>query len=99
MSDDTVFDLDAARARRLEESGAPMEFQFAGQRFTMPAPSEWPLSLTETLAQGELTVAFRHLLGDEQFDRFLDCTPRPTLGDLETLLKATSDRATGGPGN
>lgn len=99
QDDDTVFDLDAARARRLETTGRPMRFTFAGETFSMPAPSEWPLDSTETLAKGELNEFFRDCLGVEQYDRLLACDPKPTMGDLQSLISQVSTDTTGGPGN
>lgn len=97
MSDVQKFDLDAARARRIEEKGQPLPFTFGGEDFEVLPPGEWDLEVPELLAQGELAGAFRILLGSEQYDRF--AAHRPRLGDLESLAVWLNETAGGGSGN
>jgi hypothetical protein len=90
------FDLGAARARRLEEIGELPAFKIGDDIFTMPPVTEWPLEFPELLAQGESTAALRLLLGDEQYDRFME--HKPTLGDVASLVEWAASLA-GGLGN
>lgn len=91
-----TFDLDAARARRIEASGEALPFTFGGEEFTVLPTSEWDLEIPELLAQGEVKDAFRLLLGDEA-DRFF--AHRPRLGDLNDLSEWLMSTAVGGSGN
>jgi len=91
-----TFNLDDARARRLEASGNHLEFTFGGEQFTIPPTMEWDLAVPELMADGKIKEAMAALLGD-QADRFMG--KKPTLGDIEALSSWLSTAAMGGSGN
>lgn len=74
------FDLDAARAARLEVKGASHWFIYGGQKFELPPelPAEFGYLLTE-----DSKAAFTYLLADD-FDDFW--AKRPSNEDLKELL-------------
>lgn len=80
------FDLDAGRAARAEAAGAPFPFRFAGTDYTIPAPKQWPLDVTDLLAENKVAAALRALLGDDDYDRFTGAGA--TLADVEALFGA-----------
>jgi hypothetical protein len=95
--DAAVFDLDAARARRLESSQASVTFTWQGEEYQAPTPAEWELAVAEELAQGNTEKALQLLLGDEQYDRFM--ASRPRVGDVVALMEWLGSLATGSLGN
>jgi hypothetical protein len=76
---DEPFDLDAARAARLEARGEPRLFLFGGQKFELPPelPAEFAYLLDDA------KEALRFLL-DGQFDDFW--AQRPSAQDLIDLV-------------
>jgi hypothetical protein len=95
--DEPVFDLDAARARRLESSQEPLSFTFNGNEFTVPTPMEWDFRVSELLADGTISGALKLLLGDEQYAKLADSGP--TMGDLLDLMTWLGETAAGSLGN
>ena len=95
MSD--TFDLDAARARRLEASGDRLKFTFGGDEFTVLPLSELGVGFLDALSDNNTAGMLRMLLGDEQFDRFMAKEPR--VGDVNDLVSWVSEQTTGGEGN
>jgi hypothetical protein len=73
------FDLDAAKAARLEARGEPRLFLFGGQKFELPPelPAEFAYLLDDA------KEALQYLLGD-QFDDFW--AQRPSAQDLIDLV-------------
>ena len=92
-----TFDLDAARARRLEASGDRLTFRFGGDEFSVLPLSELSVSFLDALSENDTSAMLRMLLGDEQFDRFMEKGPR--VGDVNDLVSWVSEQTTGGEGN
>jgi hypothetical protein len=81
------YDVNAARAQRLEALGERWEFELDGEMFGLP--TELPRQAVRDLAtldptdlDGLLTL----LLGEEQFKRF--CEHLTTVQDVQALLEA-----------
>ena len=95
---DEPFDLDAARAARREAMGDGFAFVFGGQTFTCTPTKEWPVAVLASLSDGDLTGALELILGDEQYQRFME--QQPTSGDVQDLMEALGkDAGVGGAGN
>ena len=91
-----VFDLDAAKARRMEESGGPVHFRFGGEDFTLMPLSEWPMGVLDDIADGSIMESLRRVLGDD-YERFAAMSP--SIGDVNALIEWMSQTSTGSPGN
>ena len=80
-------DMDARiEARKNEAVDEPFSFQLGGERFVMSPPehADWRIAtgLDDSNAAG-LRDFVRELLGDEQFERFMEhAMPSDMLGDL-----------------
>lgn len=81
------FDLDAARAARLEAQGERPLFLFGGQKFELPA--ELPAEFAYLLDTADAKETIRYLLGD-QFDEFW--AHRPSKEDLIELVAWVTKR-------
>jgi len=79
------FDLDQARAIRRDREGAQFRFTFNAGEFVCLPMKEWPITLTETAAEGKLLDVMDRVLGD-QFDRFMEGDP--SMGDVKDLIDA-----------
>jgi hypothetical protein len=98
MPDNEVFDLDAARARRLEEKGdLSVHFTFGGEKFTTTRADEWPFDVAEDLAAGNVREALRSILGPSEYDRF--AAHHPSMSDLNDLFEYLSALTLGSSGN
>lgn len=79
------FDLDAARAAaKAEGKQKPFPFTFGGESYEIPDSSQWPLDISEHLAEGRLDLAMKGLLGE----RYRSFAPHATIGDLELIFNA-----------
>ena len=96
-NDTASFDLDAARARRLEQSGGKLTFTFGGETFSVLPLGEWPMGVLDEMAAGGLVDSLRLVLGDEEFTRF--SAHSPSIGDVNSLIEWMSEASTGGQGN
>ena len=83
----TAFDVNAARAQRLEALGRDWSFNLDGDRFTLPT------ELTRTTARklrdlddNDVDGLLRLLLGEEQFARFE--RHDVTMQDIAAILEA-----------
>lgn len=82
-----TFDLDAARAGVAEADKESFLFVFGKQTFTIPSPKEWPITVSDLLAQGKIVDAMQSLLG-EGYEDFAALSP--TLSDLELIFEAVA---------
>jgi hypothetical protein len=81
-----AFDLDAARAQRLEATGATrFTFTFGGADYTVDPSSEWPVEAVDALANGLVVQGLQLILGGEQWDLI---GAELSLGDAEALIGA-----------
>lgn len=87
MSSAAVFDLDAAAAARREAAGEPFRFVWQGEEYAMLPATEWPVTISDRMAKGEMTDAVRLLLAADA-DRFL--ATDPTMGDIKDLMEAVA---------
>lgn len=81
------YDVNAARAQRLEATGEHWEFELDGEVFTLPI--EMPREVVKTLASldpSDLDGLLAALLGDEQFKRFSQHAT--SVQDIQALLEA-----------
>jgi len=81
------YDVNAARAQRLEATGERWEFELDGDVFTLP--TELPRDAVPALAAldgSDLDGLLALLLGDEQFKRFGEHST--SLQDIQALLEA-----------
>lgn len=89
--DDTVVDLDMARAQRLEAGDQRVRVRFGGEEFTFPNPREWGIEFLDHLREGDFSSAVQVLLDDtETYERFMSHKPR--MGDVEYLLDTMGRR-------
>lgn len=82
------YDLDAGRAARAEARGEPFVIGFCGQEYQIPPARDWPIEATDALSSGALSAALRLLLGEDQYATFM--VNKPTVGDVEDLMKAVA---------
>lgn len=83
----TRFNVNAARAQRLEATGTDWEFELDDEVFTLPR--EFSRSMAKRLSQiddNDIDGLLEVLLGEEQFDRFNKHTV--TVQDVAALLEA-----------
>lgn len=86
-----AFDLDTAiRGARTEAEADPFIFTFRKGTFSVPAPTDWPITVTALLAENNLAGAMADLLGD-QWDEF--AKRRPSVGDVEVLFREVASWA------
>ncbi|MFL6072746.1 MAG: hypothetical protein ACJ73S_05045 [Mycobacteriales bacterium] len=81
------YDVNAARAQRLEALGERWEFELDGEVFTLP--TELPRNAVRDLAaldSSDLDGLLVLLLGDDQFKRFGEHDT--TVQDVQALLEA-----------
>lgn len=91
-------DLDAIRAAREASGLEPIPLRFGGDDFEIPNYQLWPAEAQEALLGGDLTAAFRLILGPAQFEKLW--AHGPTIGDLNDLMDALDQRILGtGRGN
>ena len=81
------YDVNAARAQRLEALGERWQFELDGEVFSLPTelPRESVPRLS-TLDEGDLDGLLVLLLGDEQFERF--GRHQTSVQDVQALLEA-----------
>lgn len=83
----TRFNVNAARAQRLEVLGRDWEFEIDGQTYTLP--TELPRAKVTTLQgidDSDIDGLFSLLLGPEQFERF--AAHELTVQDVAAILSA-----------
>jgi hypothetical protein len=83
----TRYDVNAARAQRLEALGERWEFELDGEAFGLP--TELPRQAVQALATldpTDLDGLLVLLLGEEQFKRF--CEHQTTVQDVQALIEA-----------
>jgi hypothetical protein len=68
------------------DKNAPIEFEFDGEKYTIPAVRNWPLKVARAQEAGRAVESIETLLGKDQMERF-ESKDR-TMGDLEDLLEA-----------
>lgn len=88
-----VFNVNAARAQRLEALGQDWRFELDGETFTLPR--ELPRGLAKQLArldEDDIDGLLELLLGPDQFKRF--CEHEVSVQDIAALLQAYGE-ATG----
>ncbi|KRV49701.1 hypothetical protein AQ490_18495 [Wenjunlia vitaminophila] len=82
-----VFNVNAARAQRLEALGLAWEFEVDGERFSLP--TEIPRRSAKALAaldDNDLDGLMALLLGQEQYDRL--CGHDVSVQDISAILSA-----------
>jgi len=94
MTTKKPFDLDAAGDARREAAGEGFAFSFKGTTFTCLPSTEWPITVSVLLTQGDLIGALSDVLGPEQAEVFL--AGKPTMGDVETLMTRIAEFAGAG---
>lgn len=81
-------DLDAL-AREAQETPEPFTFRLHGHVFQMAAGSDADFRALDEINRDNITNAIRLLLGDEQFDKFVQ---KPvSMRTLRTLLEGWSN--------
>ncbi|AGM09045.1 MULTISPECIES: hypothetical protein [Amycolatopsis japonica group] len=83
----TRFNVNAARAQRLEADGADWEFELDDEVFRLPR--EFPRAMAKQLSQiddNDIDGLLEVLLGEEQYERFNKHTV--TVQDVAALLEA-----------
>lgn len=83
----TRFNVNAARAQRLEAVGSDWEFELDDEVFTLPR--EFPRSTAKRLGEvddNDIDGLLAVLLGDDQFERFNK--HNVTVQDVAALLEA-----------
>ncbi|HEX2316039.1 MAG TPA: hypothetical protein VHJ17_20010 [Thermomonospora sp.] len=87
----TVFNVNAARAQRLEALGHEWRFELDGEVFGLP--TEFPRSVARRMADlddNDLDGLLELLLGAEQFERF--CEHDVSVQDVAALLDAYGEQ-------
>jgi|GEM_PF-5278831 len=81
------YDVNAARAQRLEAAGERWEFELDGETFSLPTelPRESVTALG-SLDPSDLDGLLATLLGDEEFKRFSQHST--SVQDIQALLEA-----------
>lgn len=86
-SESRHFDLDAERAKRqaarAEANKQPVTFTDHGKTYTLP--EELPLTFVEDAHGGDITKAYRLLLGNDADEFF---SHNPSIEDMEALSEA-----------
>jgi hypothetical protein len=78
-----MFDLDAARAARREALGDAPEFTFGGNDYKLPVEMSYPAAMA--LQAQDVDAGLVHLLGAENYDRFMEEQPSPE--DVVALIE------------
>jgi len=78
-----VFDVDALAK---EAKGEPFRFKLGGTVFKLPPSNELDWQDAQDLEQGNLTSAFRGMLGDKQYEKFV--AHRLDIARLQKLVTA-----------
>lgn len=85
-------DLDAARAERhAHGEPATQQFTLGQETFTIPHLSTWRVQAVELLRQGNLVGVLRKVMGDDQYEVFLD--KDPDMDDVRALFDALAEEA------
>jgi hypothetical protein len=78
-----MFDLGAARAARREAMGDAPKFTFEGHDYVLPV--EMSYSAAVSLQQNDLDAGLVHLLGAENYDKFMES--EPAMEDIVNLIE------------
>ena len=78
-----MFDLDAARAARREALGDAPEFTWGGNDYKLPV--EMSYSAAMALQANQLDAGLVHLLGADNYDRFMES--EPAMEDIVNLIE------------
>lgn len=68
-----------------EALNEPIEFEWRGTKYTVPATNQWPYEALEAFEEGKLSGFLRALLGEEQHDAFK--ATKPLVSDMTDFIE------------